>query len=286
MINPVATRAEILSLPGSRRRDHRRNRLPGFSEVALACWGLLAVFVVSASLFAPSAIGLLVFVGVLLPALVMGEIPLRRVWHLVWRMRWFYLSLFLLFGWFDVSSMGAEQAWWQPTRAGLAEALLRVGALLVIAAWVVWLTTVFARPVLVQALARLLAPLAWLSLDTRGWARRLFLTLAYFENSGPKGSLSHSTFGSGVPVCPAPVESAFRPSVRWSIHDWTPKSAREWMICSLVAALAGPSRESVPTESASVGQQGPLRGGALSPLWLLPVLGVAALLATVAIPRL
>jgi hypothetical protein len=111
-------------------------------------------------------------------ALAVGY-PWRRAAALAWRLKWFHLSLLFFFGWLHPSQAGAERL--IPSLDGLADASLRICALLLVVGWVVWLTSAFDRDALVLGLARWLAPLRPLGVRGDVFALRLFLALEQFE---------------------------------------------------------------------------------------------------------
>lgn len=94
------------------------------------------------------------------------------------RLKWFFLSIILIFGWFTPGTpllewMGA----WSPGREGLVMGLQRTLVLVLAVAAVVWLLHVTSRESLVKGLLWLTRPLAPLGLPRERFAVRLVLTL-------------------------------------------------------------------------------------------------------------
>lgn len=147
----------------------------------LASLAIAAIVLLSTTLIAPQAVALLPGYGVLLLLLVWGRYPWRRALALAWRLKWFYLSLVFFFGWLHPDAGGAGWARVVPSAVGLGEAAVRIAALILIVAWVTWLTTVFDRAAQIRGLTRWLDLLRPLGLRGEVFAQRLFLVLDAFE---------------------------------------------------------------------------------------------------------
>lgn len=103
--------------------------------------------------------------------------PLRRL-------RWFFLSLVVLYGWgtpgtplWGTSIEGMASSWWMPTWEGAAAAFERIGALLAIMLAAVWLIERLARDELLLAIQGLVKPLATLGFPVRRFSLRLLLVI-------------------------------------------------------------------------------------------------------------
>jgi hypothetical protein len=148
----------------------------------LAAAAVAGVVFLSSILFHPT-------VPILLPGLVAlmfsgwgGWYPWRRALKLVWRLKWFYLSLLVFFGWMHPSVEVHTSPRWLPAVDGLADAGTRIVALMLLVGWVVWLTSAFDRGAQIAGLTRWLAPLRALGVRGDVFAGRLFLALAEFES--------------------------------------------------------------------------------------------------------
>lgn len=181
-------------------------------------WALPAVLLASVALAtAKPEVVLVVLLGAA-GLVTVGPFSWRRCGRLLWRLKWFYLSLLVFFGVWPTEAQGA------PAWSGLFEALWRIGALALVVVLVVWLTERFSRSQLVSALSLLLAgPKGCLGGWGRRFAQRLFLALALFE--ADRTSIEHA---------------------RGRLHgDWRERlhAAREWLIRRLDQALSGDAWE-------------------------------------------
>ena len=155
--------------------------LGGISADWLASLAIAGVLLLSSTLVNPVAVALLPGFLVLALLVVIGDCPLRRGLALAWRLKWFFLSLLFFFGWMDP---GAGPWGWdrlRPSPEGLVDAGVRIGALVLVVCWVVWLTAVFERTAQIRGLARWLSLLRPLGVRAEVIAERLFLALDYFE---------------------------------------------------------------------------------------------------------
>jgi hypothetical protein len=187
----------------------------------LASLAIAAIVLLSTTLIAPQAMALVPAALVLLLLLARGLCPLRRVLALAWRLKWFYLSLVFFFGWLPPGSGASGWERVLPSATGLAEAGVRIAALLLVVGWVTWLTAAFDRAAQVRGLSRWLDLLRPLGLRGEAFAQQLFLTLELFEGR----RLEYRSF-----------RERFRGS-RWGRL----KAGREFLIAGLDQALAGPA---------------------------------------------
>lgn len=184
-------------------------------ESAVAIGTILAL---SVSLVPPQA-EFLFWVGlVVLGILLAYPQALRRAARLIHRLKWFFISLLLFFGWFPVD--GGANWQWLPSWAGLGEAGLRIAALALLVAWIAWVLQVFDRSSLIGGLRLWLFPLRGLGISGERFARLLFLAIAYAEQKQDSRSL------------PQPVQDGTRMQ-RWY---W----GREQLIRLLQWALSAP----------------------------------------------
>lgn len=185
---------------------------PGVSVlVGTAIAALLAVLVASAVLVTAEPAVVLVLVLVAAGLTARPGFPWRRAGRMLWRLKWFYLSLVLFYGLWP--SGGA-------LATGLAEAGWRILALMLVVLLVVWLTERFPRAVLVQALGAVLSgPRRAFGPGGQRFAQRLFLALELFERERPLLEQRR-----GALVGPRRVRLA---------------AVREWLVERLDRALAG-----------------------------------------------
>jgi hypothetical protein len=155
--------------------------LPAGRSEWIAAAAIAGVVLLSSTLFHPKAQILLPGVVALL-LVVWGGYPWRRALALIWRLKWFYLSLLVFFGWMHPSVEPGPSQSWLPSVLGLVDAGTRIGALMLLVGWVVWLTSAFERGALIAGLALWLAPLRPLGVRGDVFAGRLFLVLAEFES--------------------------------------------------------------------------------------------------------
>jgi len=120
--------------------------------------------------------------GVLLFLLIVKG---KEYWHaslnMCWRMKWIWLSLLILYGWFIPGTplFVSEylQAMYIPSIEGLKMGAVRAAALLSIVSGVVLLMKSTLRNELIVSIIWLLAPLRVLKLNTGLFAARLVLTI-------------------------------------------------------------------------------------------------------------
>lgn len=128
--------------------------------------------------------GLSFFLAAILLALALGFIARlgRHPLHLVWRTRWLLLILVVGYGF----SQPGEAAWpllgeGSPTWSGLVLGAERAFHLMVLLLWLDVLVLSQSGDQLLSGLHGLMAPLAWMGLDSRRVALRLALTLKAIE---------------------------------------------------------------------------------------------------------
>lgn len=141
------------------------------------------IFAIAVEYAAPARLPWLVVAAVLLLAS-------REVWsrfaRLVWKARWLWLAMLILYGW-TVPGILLWPSEWSPTRAGLAAGILRVARLVLLLAALARLMSALTPQQIAAGIYLLSAPLAWLGLNRRALAVRLALTLELVENM-PKPS--------------------------------------------------------------------------------------------------
>jgi hypothetical protein len=192
--------------------------------------------VLSASLVPPRP-ALLAGVAMALSLVLLRDtLALHRALRLALRLRWFFLSLVLLFGWLPP---GTDAGWnWMPSALGLAEAGRRILALLLLVAWIAWVMQAFHRAELITGLAVWLRPLGWLGISGERFSQRLFLAIAYFEERRAQTPAPRT--GDGM---------SSRASRWWAL--------RERLVGQIVWALSAPPE---PPESSGSAQGAPVGG--------------------------
>ncbi|MBK1673823.1 hypothetical protein CKO35_11000 [Ectothiorhodospira shaposhnikovii] len=107
-----------------------------------------------------------------------GPAGVSQFWNMSRRLKWFFLSIILVFGWFTPGAPLLDWAGsWSPAREGLMMGLQRTLVLVLAVAAVVWLLQATSRESLVRGLLWLTRPLAPLGLPRERFAVRLVLTL-------------------------------------------------------------------------------------------------------------
>jgi hypothetical protein len=141
--------------------------------------------------------------GALLMLVAYGVSSQRGLGHLgrmVSRLRWLWLSLAVVYLWFTpgpdlVPALGA----WSPTLAGLQQAGVRVGVLMILVAGANLLLQATAREQLVAAIHWLTAPLDRVGLSSDRFALRLVLVLETVPKIQPLRRLSAGEAGEQAP---------------------------------------------------------------------------------------
>ena len=105
---------------------------------------------------------------------------LQRAFSMVLRLRWFLLSIVLVYGWLTPDVIHSQQtSSWLPSSQGVQFGLLRVYALVLIVTAVAYLLTMTSREQLLAAIYWLCAPLALIGVDRERLVVRLMLSLEY-----------------------------------------------------------------------------------------------------------
>ncbi|NOY70918.1 MAG: hypothetical protein GXP14_00855 [Gammaproteobacteria bacterium] len=119
--------------------------------------------------------------------LVLGLSYLSGVGKLLRRMKWFFISITILYLWFTpgdaIFSTGPLWSIWLPTIQGLQQALHRVTALVIIIAAVNLLLKTNSRAQLLAAIYSLAFPFQFLGLSRERLAIRMSLVLALVDES-------------------------------------------------------------------------------------------------------
>ncbi len=123
--------------------------------------------------------GLLVFLVPLIFLYYKNPEPGKQIALLARRLRWFFLSILILYFWFYpgtelIPLLGS----YSPTIEGVNEAVLRILSLLVIISFSVFLLLLTPRAEIISGIQLLLSPLAYLGIDCSRFALRLGLVLS------------------------------------------------------------------------------------------------------------
>ena len=100
---------------------------------------------------------------------------------MLWRLKWLYLSIFIVYGWFTpgtaVIALQGIKSSYLPTLEGLQTGALRVAVLIAIVSMVAGLLQTLEKDKLVSAIIWLTKPLKIIGVDVRRFALLLVLTL-------------------------------------------------------------------------------------------------------------
>jgi len=110
----------------------------------------------------------------------------KQVLKMCWRLKWFYLSLIISFGWFnsgDVIAVKYVSESLLPTHQGLLEGLLRALAMVAIVSWVAIVMNSCTREELIAGIVWLCKPLSIFGVESQRFALRLVMTLEYTAGS-------------------------------------------------------------------------------------------------------
>ena len=122
--------------------------------------------------------GVVAALGVTVLLSGLGREAWRRCYELNRRLRWLFLSIILLYGWFTPGrELLPVAGMFSPSLEGLLEGLVRAAVLVIVVGAVVWLLTRSTREELVAGLLWLTAPLARAGFPSERFAVRLALTL-------------------------------------------------------------------------------------------------------------
>ena len=153
---------------------HNKNRREFHPAVSISSWLIVALAI---ELAAPSHLPWLAVVAAIL--LAHGEAA-RRFLRLLWKARWFWLVLIMLYAW----TVPGTLLWpsdYSPSEEGLKAGFVRVVRLALMLAALARLLSEFSPPQLAGGLYLLAKPFSMLGLDRRALAVRLALTLEQLE---------------------------------------------------------------------------------------------------------
>jgi energy-coupling factor transporter transmembrane protein EcfT len=108
----------------------------------------------------------------------MESAAIRMAMAMIMRMRWFFLSLLLIYGWLSPDPVSGQPVYWGwPSAEGLAAGCRQIAALVLIMLAVNLLLRSSRREELLQAIYWLAWPLSWLGVSRSRLALRLVLVL-------------------------------------------------------------------------------------------------------------
>ena len=149
-------------------------------------------------------------------------------WHLLRRMRWLLLSVWLILA-YGASGDAVFDVRWMPTHEGVRDATLHVARLGLMLGCLAWLLAFLGNHGLLVALQSMLNPLSRLGLASERLVVRLSLLMQNLRVDLPKGEWRHVLNGSaGQPGGPR--------RVRIEAPDWRPVDS---LICLAVLAFSG-----------------------------------------------
>ena len=142
----------------------------------IVCFIILSLFLALGDVVQLSVATIIV---AMLYVTTLQEESLAGLWPMLRRMRWFFLSIFIIYAWFTPGTplLPSIDVSWLPTISGVLEGGHRLMALVLIIAAVHWLLFVTKRDQLVSALYWLVAPVQLFGFSRQRFAVRLALTL-------------------------------------------------------------------------------------------------------------
>lgn len=157
---------------------------------------------------------------------------LGPLWRTLWRLRFLWLTLCVVYFWMTPGApLVAQWGPWSPTVAGLKEGLLRVGALVVIAAGAHLLVQTTPREQLLLGIHWLAAPLGRMGLSRERLALRLVLVLDTVPKIQPLAHLRASNRGGRIGTIGSRLAG---------LYAWTLQQARETALEPIVLPKHGP----------------------------------------------
>lgn len=208
---------------------HDNSRRAFHPAVSISSWLIAALAVELASPFQLPWLALLAFF------LLARREAAQRFARLMWKARWLWLALLLLYAW----TVPGTLLWpsdYSPSREGLQAGLIRAVRLALLLAMLARLLSEFAPRQLAGGIYLLAKPFAWLGLDRRALAVRLALTLEHVEHT-PKGRNWMDELKSSPAMPAGPGE------IRLSIAEAAP---RDTLVLFAAVALLGAVLTGIP----------------------------------------
>jgi len=148
-------------------------------------------------------------------------------WHLLWRMRWLLLSVWLILA-YGASGDALYDVAWLPTHEGVQDATLHVARIGLMLGCLAWLFAFLGNHGLLVALQSLLHPLSRLGLASERFVVRLSLVMENLQVDLPKGAWRNMINGSGG-------DSGGPETLRFEAPAW---SANDSFVCLAVLTFS------------------------------------------------
>lgn len=124
-------------------------------------------------------LGLLIFLMPLIYLFYQHPEPGRQAVLLARRLRWFFLSILILYFWFyPGTELIPMLGRFSPAIEGINQAVLRITSLLIVISYSVFLVQLTSRDDIISGIQFILSPLAYLGIDSSRFALRLGLVLS------------------------------------------------------------------------------------------------------------
>ncbi len=148
-------------------------------------------------------------------------------WHLLRRMRWLLLSVWLILA-YGASGDALYDVAWLPTHEGVRDATLHVARIGLMLGCLAWLFAFLGNHGLLVALQSLLHPLSRLGLASERFVVRLSLVMQNLQVDLPKGAWRNMVNGSGG-------DSGGPETLRFEAPAW---SANDSFVCLAVLTFS------------------------------------------------
>ena len=148
-------------------------------------------------------------------------------WHLLRRMRWLLLSVWLILA-YGASGDALYDVAWLPTHEGVRDATLHVARIGLMLGCLAWLFAFLGNHGLLVALQSLLHPLSRLGLASERFVVRLSLVMQNLQVDLPKGAWRNMINGSGG-------DSGGPETLQFEAPAW---SANDFFICLAVLTFS------------------------------------------------
>ena len=138
-------------------------------------------------------LGLLIFLLPLITLFYQYPETGRQAVLLARRLRWFYLSILILYFWFyPGTELVPMLGNFSPTIEGVKQAVLRITSLLIVISYSVFLVQLTSRDDIISGIQFILSPLTYFGIDSSRFALRLGLVLSIVPEMMANQSLANS----------------------------------------------------------------------------------------------